>query len=65
MSITGRTAASPVISFRRGFNVDALKNSFKAALQQNETQIGLWLALASPYSAEIVPKVSPVDIISV
>jgi len=33
--------------------MDALRNRFKAALQQNETQIGLWLALASPYSAEI------------
>jgi 4-hydroxy-2-oxoheptanedioate aldolase len=33
--------------------MDVLRNRFKAALQQNETQIGLWLALASPYSAEI------------
>ncbi len=30
-----------------------LRNGFKAALQQYETQVGLWLALASPYSAEI------------
>jgi 4-hydroxy-2-oxoheptanedioate aldolase len=33
--------------------MDLLRNSFKATLQRNETQIGLWLALASPYSAEI------------
>jgi len=33
--------------------MDLLRNGFKAALHQNETQIGLWLALASPYSAEI------------
>jgi 4-hydroxy-2-oxoheptanedioate aldolase len=29
------------------------KNSFKAALARRERQIGLWVALASPYSAEI------------
>lgn len=28
-------------------------NSFKAALRQAEPQIGLWLAMADPYSAEI------------
>jgi 4-hydroxy-2-oxoheptanedioate aldolase len=33
--------------------MDLLRNSFKAALQHNETQVGLWLALASSYSAEI------------
>jgi 4-hydroxy-2-oxoheptanedioate aldolase len=29
------------------------ENSFKAALARREIQIGLWVALASPYSAEI------------
>ncbi len=29
-------------------------NAFKLALQQRQTQIGLWLGLAEPYSAEIV-----------
>jgi 4-hydroxy-2-oxoheptanedioate aldolase len=33
--------------------MEALKNTFKAALRLNEPQIGLWLALAWPYSAEI------------
>ncbi len=30
------------------------KNSFKAAIARRETQIGLWVAMANPYSAEIV-----------
>src|SRR5438270_809160 len=29
------------------------QNSFKAALARREVQIGLWVALASPYSAEV------------
>jgi len=29
-------------------------NTFKAALSAQQTQIGLWLSLASPYSAEII-----------
>lgn len=33
--------------------MDAPKNTFKEALRRHETQIGLWLALAYPYSAEI------------
>lgn len=31
----------------------AAENAFKAALNRGETQIGLWLALADPYSAEL------------
>lgn len=31
----------------------APKNSFKAALKAGETQLGLWVALTSPYTAEI------------
>lgn len=30
-----------------------LSNRFKSALKKGETQIGLWLAMADPYSAEI------------
>lgn len=33
--------------------MDAPRNTFKAALQRHEQQIGMWLALAYPYSAEI------------
>jgi hypothetical protein len=29
-------------------------NRFKAALKNGEVQIGLWLSLASPYSAELL-----------
>ena len=32
----------------------AQKNSFKAAIAENRFQLGLWVALASPYAAEIV-----------
>lgn len=31
----------------------ALPNAFKAALSQGEMQLGLWLALANPYTAEV------------
>ncbi len=30
------------------------KNAFKAALKNNETQIGMWLGLANSYSAELI-----------
>lgn len=33
--------------------MDTPRNSFKAALSRREPQIGLWVALANPYSAEI------------
>jgi 4-hydroxy-2-oxoheptanedioate aldolase len=29
-------------------------NGFKAALARGDAQIGLWLGLANPYSAEVV-----------
>lgn len=32
----------------------APKNPFKAALRENRFQLGLWVALASPYAAEVV-----------
>lgn len=32
----------------------APKNTFKAALRENRFQLGLWVALASPYAAEVV-----------
>ena len=32
----------------------APKNPFKAAIRENRFQLGLWVALASPYAAEIV-----------
>lgn len=32
----------------------APKNTFKAALRENRLQLGLWVALASPYAAEVV-----------
>jgi 4-hydroxy-2-oxoheptanedioate aldolase len=34
--------------------MDTPKNSFKAAIARRETQIGLWVAMANPYSAEII-----------
>ena len=34
-------------------------NAFKAALARREAQIGLWLALADPYAAEVVAN-SPI-----
>jgi 4-hydroxy-2-oxoheptanedioate aldolase len=30
-----------------------MKNNFKAALKQDQAQVGLWLSLANPYTAEI------------
>lgn len=32
----------------------APKNTFKAAIRENRFQLGLWVALASPYAAEVV-----------
>ena len=32
----------------------APKNTFKAAIREDRFQLGLWVALASPYAAEIV-----------
>lgn len=32
----------------------APRNSFKAAIRENRFQLGLWVALASPYAAEVV-----------
>ncbi|MCV9967345.1 HpcH/HpaI aldolase/citrate lyase family protein [Pararhizobium sp. BT-229] len=32
----------------------APKNTFKAAIRQDQFQLGLWVALASPYAAEVV-----------
>ncbi len=49
----------PVLSFPGGLTfhrgpMPAPRNTFKAALRENTLQVGLWVALASPYAAEIV-----------
>ena len=34
--------------------MDILENKFKKALKSGQPQIGLWLGLCSPYSAELL-----------
>src|SRR5262245_5776851 len=34
--------------------MSAPKNAFKAALRENRFQLGFWVALASPYVAEVL-----------
>ena len=47
------SAASPEDGERK-YDMAAPKNPFKAALAERRFQLGLWVALASPYAAEIL-----------
>jgi len=55
MPITALSAASRSVSFEHAMTTSELQlNPFKQALRNGQAQIGLWLGLADPYSAELL-----------